>query len=438
MRLEAGVYIDDTTTGYRLNQSFTPSYTIWKDTNVAPTLIRAESNIAGTADISGTNAATVINAAIAALTAGTVYVRKSATDYSIDTALVMADRVDFIGEKDATLTASQNLTPGIIDLENAASTAMRLKIAGFRLEGDSVCNYGIVIEDSYDSIVLCDMEVLSCASMGIDIRGGVWGVHARDLMVTAPTGGYGLKLGRSGTASGASSLNTFDYVFIQGAGTGTYLYGDVIGNTFNHCHITAQTYGNHISGDGTYTPTLNKYVDCWFERGAQGTRAVQIDDAGVGATIPLQTSFTRCHFGNWLYGAYLAYGAKTSFNDCYFASIATQDIETAAGVTDTLIDGGVWNAGIVNGGTRTLTRGQGFTNRGTATIGNGTQTTGNVAHGLSVDAAVTPSTVFAFGSTTDTEDLYCSSKDATNIVIQTAAGAVGGDRTIYWEVNHVP
>ncbi len=70
-------------------------------------------------------------------------------------------------------------------------------------------------------------------------------------------------------------------------------------------------------------------------------------------------------------------------------------------------------------------------NHGTATIGNGTQTTGNIAHGLSAE----PTVVFALGSTTDTEDLYCSSKDATNIVIQTAVGAVGGDRTIYWHAR---
>lgn len=71
--------------------------------------------------------------------------------------------------------------------------------------------------------------------------------------------------------------------------------------------------------------------------------------------------------------------------------------------------------------------------RGTATIGNGTTTTGNIAHGL----AGTPTVVFGFGSTTDTEDLYCSSKDATNIVID-CVGAVGGDRTIYWRAEYIP
>jgi hypothetical protein len=72
-------------------------------------------------------------------------------------------------------------------------------------------------------------------------------------------------------------------------------------------------------------------------------------------------------------------------------------------------------------------------NSGTATIGNGTETTGNIAHGL----AGTPTVVFGMGSTTDTEDLYCDSKDATNIVIK-CVGAVGGDRTIYWHAEYTP
>lgn len=72
-------------------------------------------------------------------------------------------------------------------------------------------------------------------------------------------------------------------------------------------------------------------------------------------------------------------------------------------------------------------------NSGTATIGNGTETTGNIAHGL----AGTPTVVFATGSTADTEDLYCDSKDATNIVIK-CVGAVGDDRTIYWKAEYKP
>jgi len=70
-------------------------------------------------------------------------------------------------------------------------------------------------------------------------------------------------------------------------------------------------------------------------------------------------------------------------------------------------------------------------NKGTAVISNGQTSTGNIAHGLSG----TPTIVLAFGQHADTEDLYCSSKDSANIVID-CIGAVGGDRTIFWYAEY--
>ena len=95
MRLQAGVYIDDTTTGYRLNQSFPAYYTIWKDTNVAPTMYRAESNVAGVDDLSSTTGSTLFQAVIDALEAlsggaGARYCAKAhirAGDYTLATEL---------------------------------------------------------------------------------------------------------------------------------------------------------------------------------------------------------------------------------------------------------------------------------------------------------------------------------------------------------------
>jgi len=72
-------------------------------------------------------------------------------------------------------------------------------------------------------------------------------------------------------------------------------------------------------------------------------------------------------------------------------------------------------------------------NKGTAVISNGLTSTGNIAHGLSG----TPTLVLAFGQHADTEDLYCSSKDSNNIVID-CIGAVGGDRTIFWYAEYNP
>ncbi len=67
MRLQSGVYIDDTTTAYRLNQSIPASYVIWKDTAVSPTLYRAESNLYGVDDEANADYDTVLQACVDAL-----------------------------------------------------------------------------------------------------------------------------------------------------------------------------------------------------------------------------------------------------------------------------------------------------------------------------------------------------------------------------------
>lgn len=72
-------------------------------------------------------------------------------------------------------------------------------------------------------------------------------------------------------------------------------------------------------------------------------------------------------------------------------------------------------------------------NSGTATIPNGTATTGNVAHGL----AGTPTIVMTTGRDSDTEEVRCSSRDGTNIVLS-VTGNVGGDRTVDWYVEYKP
>jgi len=97
-----------------------------------------------------------------------------------------------------------------------------------------------------------------------------------------------------------------------------------------------------------------------------------------------------------------------------------------SGNTTTLTNSGASNVIKYNEGYATE-------NRGITTIGNGTDTTGNVAHGL----AGTPTVVFAHGSETETVHLYCDSKDGTNIVIK-CLGVTTGDRTIYWHAEYTP
>jgi len=75
--------------------------------------------------------------------------------------------------------------------------------------------------------------------------------------------------------------------------------------------------------------------------------------------------------------------------------------------------------------------GRGYETWGSATIPNGTATTGNIAHGL----VGTPTYVSFTGTSSDTEDIYASTVDATNIV-GSVIGNVGGDRTVYYYARY--
>jgi len=71
-------------------------------------------------------------------------------------------------------------------------------------------------------------------------------------------------------------------------------------------------------------------------------------------------------------------------------------------------------------------------NSGTATIPSG-QTSVTVNHGL----AGTPTVVIVTGTTSDTKDAYVSAKTSTTFTI-TVPSPVGGDRTVYWYAEYKP
>ena len=84
-----------------------------------------------------------------------------------------------------------------------------------------------------------------------------------------------------------------------------------------------------------------------------------------------------------------------------------------------------------NGRIRFRLSGRGWETEGSSTIPNGTATTGNIAHGL----IGTPTVVHFTGTTSDTEDIYASTVDATNIA-GSVVGNVGGDRTVYYSAKY--
>ena len=75
--------------------------------------------------------------------------------------------------------------------------------------------------------------------------------------------------------------------------------------------------------------------------------------------------------------------------------------------------------------------GEGWEKWGSATISNGVNTTGNIAHGL----LGTPTYVSFTGTTSDSSEVYASTVDGTNLV-GTVDGNVGGDRIIYYYARY--
>jgi len=410
------------------NYEIPPSYLIYKD---GAYTIAVNGNT-GKEDSSSTESATVIQYALDQLATakGTVYIRKAATDYEINTKITPKDRVNIIGEKDACLKAGCNLVPAMFDLEEGANTVMRMTMSGFRLEGNNVCNFAIGFDNVYSNMIFEDMEILGFVSVPVNFKGNVWGVTMRNILITAPNGGYGIRINRT-SGAGQIGLNNFYYVHISGAGTAIRIIGDAYKNTFYNCHITTTgTYGVYIAGDGTYTPYLSIFRDCWFERGAQGNRAIQITDVGAFTTRPELTLIENCHIGNYDIAIYLPYASKTTIRNNYFSTNATDDINMTATALDTLIEGGVYSAGGIGGsGTRTLYEGQGFKNTGVAAMLN-TNATVTVAHGL----ALTPTIVLATGTHAEVNDLYVTAVGAANFTINSAA-VTTADRDIYWEAR---
>ena len=315
---------------------------------------------------SSTNAATIFNNAITTVRTpsgtgvygGTVYVKKASIDYAIGTAIQLKDKVDLIAEKDTTLIATTNLAPSLLYIEASTTTAYDLKVSGFRIEGQSLCNYGITLLNATTKIILEDMQIGGFNSSALELR-GTWGVTGRNLRLSANTGGYALNLERYPEANTGNNLNTFYNVHAtesSGASTGIRIKGDAYGNSFYDSFIT-NSIGVRITGVSPYTPTLTRFINTWWERGEAPTtqRAVWIDDVSEGSYMPRLTVIENGHFGYYDIGIFVQYGNHTVIRSPYFdTSMVTDDINIASTADNTLIDSGWYDdAGIDDNGLNT-------------------------------------------------------------------------------------
>ena len=349
---------------------------------------------------------------------GTLFVKKASADYSINNDIICRNRVDILLERDACLLAGQALSPAMFNFENAAATTYFTKISGGRIEGNNLADRAFSFLDVTGNIFVEEMEVAGFTDSPVRLS-GAWGIRARNMKVTAPTGAYCFDLTRDAAAHTGNHLNTFTKVHMIG-GTNAYFFrinGDAYGNTLDRCFFSPSTQGMRIVGDGTYIPTLTHIRDCWFERGAVGTaneKAIEITDVGAHTTIPRNTIITHPHLGLFDYGIYVEYGQKTVIRDVYGSGQNTCDVYLDANATDTEIENGVWTSAaksiITNNPTRVIRKGLGWENSGTST-GTGAQQT--IPHGL----LVTPNRIQLTDLESGANPYQSAAADATNIYV---------------------
>lgn len=345
----------------------------------------------GTIDYSGANAATVIQAAIDALSAtygGKIQIKKGL--YTITVSInINRDLVTIEGEGPYLGTLLK--TANNIDVFNVTHNRFEIKDLGIQITNDTpYSEAAIKISDGTEAISegrLHNIEVYRSSALGFEGT-------AIELNSTSSNGVILLSLTRLNLLGGFN-----EQILLSADGAG------------------ANVNGIHISD---VTMNTIKYGARLVEANGGVTNTNEFNHVRVTADANYETGF-------------VVRGDRNVFLNCFQwdVPVAKKDYNIIAGANDTLIIGGQISRAVTNNGTNTEfvhVRNYKTKNSGTGTIGNGTTTSGNIAHGLVAE----PTVVFAFGSTSDTEDLYCSSKDATNIVIDCAAGVVGGDRTIYW------
>lgn len=343
--------------------------------------------------VAGADAAAVIQTAIDDVYnegtppfGGNVYVRKGISDYSIGSSIAMRNRVNFLAEKDATLTASVDLPDGVISLVEDDATGLECEVAGFRLEGawneaTPISTYGVKIIDAVAYLHLHDLFINSFTNACLYI-GGSWGGTYRNIITQSLSGGYGFMLTRDDASHTGTNLTYAQYLYDHGAGTGMLISKDCDGNRFDNCHFTSTTDCVVVdSAHASWHPKNIAFRSCWFEEGTETTQKGVFVTNSVGSVHPRCVSIEDCKFGNMNTGIYLNCSEQATVRNCYFDE-CSNDLVIQSNANDTVIDGGyygtyasVWDAGI-----RTQWRGVGFEASGVANISSDDTVT--VTHGL--------------------------------------------------------
>ena len=424
-------------------QTETASYVIWKDGST----YYAKNGITGAIDYSGTDASTVIqNAFDATPTHGKV--EFLGNKFIINTALKPHTMMEIKGNLyrtelngvgaikvfdldginsvriDGFVISNDGTDAGSIGIYCLNTTFIEIRDVwcygaeiGAKFEGDGVDQaiytenfhttnnkYGIEITGGLDEVRLVNSRIFDSSLRGINIHlvtGGV--VHLVHTDLQCPYADYGIYV-----AEASNSEIKFEGGGIYGYENNSLVFSECTAPRINVADFTilaANQRGIWIYHTDNVRLNNVNVASC--------SRLTEDGYAGIHIDTSDHISITASKISGANHTYDIQEGVPSNNNwfvNNYFSTISKTGAAT-----------------IVRGNQGYITE-----NFGTATILNAQTSTGNVAHGLSI----TPTIVTATGSSADTEDLYVVSIGAANIEIAVAAGAVGGDRTVYWNAAY--
>lgn len=439
----------------RLSGAIPSSYTVFKYGST----YYAETNIPAGTDYSGTDPVTVIHSARDALasTGGTIFLKNGIYESNTYPIILTTNNIGLVGEgsdRDQVYftdppTPLVRLTKGTV-LKNTGTSLDTIQITGERYGNfvkdlsidftQTSTGHGIncqatntvgLSEFTIDGVVVNNHDASHYA---LRMENGVLGTVNR---LTSYGGGL-LELISETTAKG--NFNSGNIVFTQLSGWlcwdlanhGVYIHrasgaGWTNLNLFDRLFIIMKT---------TIDPTTYSALRCEYMHHSQ----FNMLNIEMTYTVPADVvHLAACHDTDF-FSPYVMYSANAgwvAFTDCTTLNVFGGTVDVAIDDKPTTLDDHWWGVYVHSiAATNTAKMhdcmvynavATDFTvNRGTATILNGNANV-VVTHGLRTN----PTNIRVLGTTADTNALYVDTLTATQFTIN-AAGAVGGDRTVYW------
>ena len=399
------------------------------------------SGTTGAVIYSGTNAATVLQAAIDALTAGGKIFIKAGV-YTFTTGITITYPISIEGEGNGLTGSGATFRYGTVLNFSTSSPAITIPLAWSQPIGVRIANLNLYNTGTTPTGILLDSSrmlfenllIENFTQFGVQLNGHMnTFIHCSFWTngTSSPSFG-GIAIGSTDGVMIANN-NTFIGCKFEGNGSGVCAYNGY-SNSWDGCTFEGNNYhGMNIVAtptNGAY-PTMSMVKTADFESNNMAS-AASIYDIYLPTNGSSYWTFENLVMASALAaGPVATYGVVCCWRNirCYYGPFLIDPSSIESIVDNVNVDGATPFAGSFPWPVNIRKRGKGLTVQGQVTILSG-QTSITVTHGL--DAA--PQLVSAIGSTADTASLYVDNIGATTFIIH-ASGAVGGNRTIYWSAE---